>query len=653
MPTPDTAAFKEPPPVDPAEIAAMAMVEQVLAARPDLQAAAATRGVAVVVEVPDAGWCVPIKEALLIQLGQAGTAVEPDVDEFDLEPAVQPSWVSCSSTGHGRTTTRASDADIAHWLASGRSVLGVSPCPRRQLPKDLLRAADCVVVIPSMDRALLADVVETITGERPTISLPELYCRLVGTEELRLARRPGETANAMMERLNHLVASKVVETCITLDDLHGMEVAVNWGKALATDIKDFAAGHLPWAAVDKGILLAGPPGTGKTTFAQALAGTCGIPLIAGSLAQWQAEGHLGDLLKAMRSTFDEARRAAPAILFVDEVDSFGDRSSFSHDHKNYSTQVVNGFLEELDGVTGREGVVVVGACNLPERLDPAIIRSGRLDRVVEIPLPDQPSLAGIFRYWLGGDVPDADLSMVATLALGSTGADVERWVRCARRRARGAGRAIVLNDLVAEIRGPDTGIPMGVLRQRAIHEAGHAIALVTLRPGYLLGATIRRTQDFGGGVFASPRDDQPVREDLLKEIRILLAGRAAEDVVLGEVSVGAGGDERCDLARATLLAVRMLSSFAMGDGSRPLWLGYPRDEEVGTFLRWRPDIERSVTAMLESAYADIVTILTDHRRQLERIADLLVARETISGAEVEAEVRGRAKRLRGSRRGNS
>ena len=139
----------------------------------------------------------------------------------------------------------------------------------------------------------------------------------------------------------------------------------------------------------------------------------------------------------MRKTFEEARQAAPCILFIDEVDSFPNRATIVHHYVEWETQVVNALLAEMDGNEGRPGVVLLGACNHPEKLDPALVRSGRLDRHIRIGLPDRVALADILREQLGGDLSGVDLSGVVLLATGATGADCERFVRGARRRARG------------------------------------------------------------------------------------------------------------------------------------------------------------------------------------------------------------------------
>ncbi len=231
----------------------------------------------------------------------------------------------------------------------------------------------------------------------------------------------------------------------------GLGPALEWGRALVADLEAYRAGRLPWADVDRGAVLVGPPGTGKTTFAAALAEEAGVPLIATSYAAWQSTGHQGDMLKAMRKSFHEARAAAPCLLLIDEVDSFPHRDRVRSDHADYVRGVVNGLLAELDGATSRDGVVVIGACNSADNLDPALVRPGRLDRIVPVGLPDFEGRAAILRVHLGGDLRGADLWQVARIAEGMSGAELEKTVREARRAARAAERGLLVGDLVVAV----------------------------------------------------------------------------------------------------------------------------------------------------------------------------------------------------------
>ncbi|AUX77972.1 AAA family ATPase [Sinorhizobium fredii] len=390
--------------------------------------------------------------------------------------------------------------------------------------------------------------------------------------------RQGRQARDVLQRLERAACQKPKTRSEPeippLSEMFGYGAAKRWGVDLARDLRAWAEGELPWSEVDRGIVLSGPPGVGKTVFAKALAKECNAHLVAASLGLWQACGHLGDLLKAMRRDFARAKEHAPTILFVDELDSFGDRDSFTHDHRDYSVQVINAFLECLDGIDGREGVVVVGATNNLERIDPAIVRSGRLDKHVEIPLPSAQDRVAILHQQLNQSISVEDLSTLASCTAGMAGADLAKAVRDARRMARRAGREIMVGDVAAAL--PElVRLDETYLRANAIHEVGHIIVGLCLGHGKFLGTELadrvlagRSISTGGQAIFELPSFQRRDRKFYLDQIAVCLGGIAAEQLILGTTSDGAGGSDQSDLAMATRLATLAETQFGMGETLR-------------------------------------------------------------------------------------
>ena len=531
---------------------------------------------------------------------------------------------------------------FGHALQSRYPVIGIAADPATTLPKDLLRTVDYRISLDPLGASGISLVIRAVTGKEPSSPIDVDFARNADLSDLRLSIHMDRGADGSLEKLIEVVKKRLALTDLDpcLEDLHGYGEAKEIGLSIVADLTSYREGKIPWGAVDRGLLLGGPPGTGKTTFGKAFAKSAGMPLVIGSLAQWQAarEGHLGHCLAAMRESFATAKRKAPCILFIDELDSFGDRSSFNDHHKDYSTQVVNAFLELLDGASGRQGVFIVGATNNIGRIDPAITRSGRLDRTVEIPLPDIEALEKIIRFHLKGDLHSVDITSAAIAARGGSGADCEAWVRRARGTARRENREMCLDDVIAAIRAGRSALPEHVRTRVAIHEAGHAIVAYALGVGDPQSLTIH---DWGGTTRITIEPREMTGADLIGSIAQLLGGREAEKLVYGDATAGSGGGESSDLAQATQLAAGFEGSFGLGSLG-PIWLGSP-DALLGV-LRLSA-IGARVSRILHHAGDQARRALIENRPALEFLAKELNDASYLDAKQVKAAV-GKIRRVK-------
>jgi ATP-dependent Zn protease len=520
---------------------------------------------------------------------------------------------------------------VGHALQARYPIVGIAGDVGSQLPKDLNRIADHRISLDPLGASGIALVIGAVTGKTPSKPMDEDFARNCDLSDLRISVHADRGADGSMDKLVEVVKRRLSLTDLDprLEDLFGYGEAKSIGMGIIADLKAYHEGKIPWSAVDRGLLLDGPPGTGKTTYAKALAKSAGLPLVIGSLAQWQSarEGHLGHCLAAMRESFAEAKRKAPCIFLIDELDSFGDRGQFTDHNKDYSTQVVNAFLEALDGAGGRQGVVVIGATNHVSKIDPAITRAGRLDRTVAIPLPDIEALEKIFRFHLKGDLDAIDISPVAIAARGGTGADCEAWVRRARGAARREGKELMLDGLLDAIREGRNALPQQIRERVSVHEAGHAIAAFAVGLGEPQSLTIH---DWGGSTLFAGERRAMTGLDIVKGIAQLLAGREAEMLIYGDFTAGAGGGEQSDLAKATTLAAAYEGPFGLGSLG-PIWLGEP--DQLATPMRLVA-FSGKVGEILQHAGAAARRALSENLPALEWLAKALCEASYLDGAQI-------------------
>lgn len=427
-----------------------------------------------------------------------------------------------------------------------------------------------------------------------------------------------------------------------LMDLAGYGEAAAWGLQLAQDLEDWRAGRIGWADVDKGVLLEGKPGTGKTTFARALAKTTNAHLVTASLNAWQRRGHLGDLLKAMHRDFKRAKSQSPSILFIDECDSFGDRQRLDDDNRDYSIQVVNALLEAIDGSEDDEGLIVIGACNNASRIDPALRRPGRLDRFIQIPLPGPADRLLILGQYLDNALTQDELAPASDLLDGMTGAHLEQLARDARRSARRDGRTVSIDDVLSHL-PPRLIIPREHRRAMSVHEIGHCLVGLKVGAGSFLEVNIAdwvnptdKVFELGGAHFLHSALERRDREYFERQVAMSLGGIAAEIVVFGGHSAGAGMIVGCDLQRASDLLTDMEA--AGGMGHTLVFAATSDAEEADRLRRFNPRLAEAVEAGLRRQLERAKAIIVEERALFEVMCDALVEKGRLDAQQVGAMV---------------
>jgi AAA+ superfamily predicted ATPase len=511
-------------------------------------------------------------------------------------------------------TSRFDDESLIEAIQFGALLIGVAEV-EGSLPDGLHAIADGRWRLPDVERSHVADAIRLMTGTR-AVALPDVTYVL---KSVLLALKPGHSATriaADLARLHPPVAppapppapvaqeDDVVGDAATaaltrLRDLTGYGDARAWGLQLAEDLQSYRDGDLAWDdVVEKGLLLSGPPGCGKTYYAAALAAECDAKLIVTGYSQWHGASSGDSVQKGLTKLFADVRKAAtigPVILFVDEIDSIGKRGTSVNGDYWYGP-IINSWLAFLDGAEPREGIVVIAATNRPDQVDEAMLRPGRLEKHIRIPHPSIGDLEGVLEHHLGFfDGIDA----AARDCRGLSPADVAQIAREARRSARRLRRDVTaadVADIVSDRRGArDPAFD----RLVCVHECGHA--LVALRVG--LGVEF---VDADGCVTSMELpSNSPSLARIEDGIAAMLGGRAAELVLFGHASSGAIDD----LGKATALAAKALQCGLAGS-----LISLP-DSLVFTLAAERQKVEALLSAAMDRATA----IVSDNRAALDAL----------------------------------
>ncbi len=439
---------------------------------------------------------------------------------------------------------------------------------------------------------------------------------------------------------------------ITFKDVAGAEEAKQELEEVVEFLKHPQKYNDLGAKIPKGVLLYGPPGTGKTLLAKAVAGEAGVPFFSISGSDF-VEMFVGVGASRVRDLFDQAKKSAPCIVFIDEIDAVGRQRGAGlgggHDERE---QTLNQLLVEMDGFSANEGIIMIAATNRPDILDPALLRPGRFDRQIVVDRPDIKGRTEILKVHVKGKPigQDVNLDVIAQRTPGFTGADLSNLVNeAALLTARKDKKAINMPEMeeAAErvIMGPERKsrvISDKEKRLTAYHEGGHTIVGMLLEhTDPVHKVTIIPRGRAGGYTLSLPKEDKyyATRSEMLDELKVLLGGRVAEALVLKEISSGASND----LQRATQLARQMICEYGMSENIGPVTFGHRQDQVfLGRDIARDKDyseevaaeIDKEVRSFMEDAYAATEKLLSDNIDKLHMIAKALMEKETLEEEEI-------------------
>ena len=469
-----------------------------------------------------------------------------------------------------------------------------------------------------------------------------------------MTRMNGSGAGGVSDKMAHFGEARVSsipegDKKVTFKDVAGADEEKEVLQEIVEFLRDPEKYLKLGAHIPKGVLLVGPPGTGKTLLAKAVAGEAGVKFLSISGSDF-VEMYVGVGASRVRDLFVQAKKDAPAIVFIDEIDAVGRQRGSGlgggHDERE---QTLNQLLVEMDGFGSNEGVVVLAATNRVDILDPALLRPGRFDRQVYVGLPDIKGREEILKIHARNKplAEDVDLGQVAKGTPGFTGADLENLLNEAalltgRQDKVAIDKACIDEAVIKVIAGPEKHsrvIPPQERKLTAYHEAGHAVVMRALpQHDPVHQITIVPRGQAGGMTISLPDEDRSYlsREYMLQQIVSLLGGRAAEQLMLGDISTGASND----IQRATSLARRMVGTYGMSEklgtvafdaGSDEVFIGKSMGHTRPYSEKTAAEMDGEIRAIIDEAYQKAQDILRTYQKQLTEIAEYLLANETMNG----------------------
>ncbi|TMI80917.1 MAG: ATP-dependent zinc metalloprotease FtsH [Bacillati bacterium ANGP1] len=556
-------------------------------------------------------------------------------------------FVSEAQQGHIDQVTIGDEA-VSGQMRTGRSF-------RTYVPKgdtsylDILRAHGAKISVEPPSRS-------SLWPNLLTTMLPILV--LLGLWMLMLRQAQSGSNQAMSFGKSRARLHTEAKTRVTFDDVAGVDEAKEELEEIIEFLRHPKKFQALGAKIPRGVLLVGPPGSGKTLLAKAIAGEAGVPFFSISGSEF-VEMFVGVGASRVRDLFDQAKKSAPCLVFIDEIDAVGRQRGAGlgggHDERE---QTLNQLLVEMDGFDPNSGIIVIAATNRPDILDPALLRPGRFDRRIVVDNPDSKGRRAILDVHVRGKpiAEDANLDVLAKRTPGFSGADLANTVNeaallAARRGKKRIGMSEFDEAIERVIAGPQRKSRILGPKEReltAYHEGGHALLgklLPHANPPHKV-TILPRGMALGYTIPLPPEDKYTItRSEILANITAILGGRVAEEIVFGEITTGAAND----FEKATDLARKMVTEFGMSDKLGPLTLGTKhgpvflgRDlvESRNYSDEIAYEIDKEVRRIIDECYGRARTVLTDHREILDRVARALLERESLESDQLNALIAG-------------